>query len=78
MQRAVIWEVDEETGARSIVNIIEWPEDRLDLNKRRLMRLVKENCYDATEHHLMIIQKGRESAEDVTIYERTIGRNAAN
>ena len=35
-QRAIIWENN--AGFRSVADIVEWPEDRLDLNKRRLMR----------------------------------------
>ena len=38
-QRAIVFEV--ENGAWSVVDIFEWAEDRLDLNKRRLLRDVK-------------------------------------
>lgn len=47
-QRAIVFET-EEGGCRSVVDIVEWAEDRLDLNKRRLMKkLNRERSGDVT------------------------------
>lgn len=35
-QRAVVFETNGDY--RSVIDIVEWPEDRLDLNKRRLKK----------------------------------------
>ena len=65
-QRAVVFETED--GHRSVVDILEWPEDRLDLNKRRLRRHMQNHFSGAFD----IIIEQVDGPTTGTIYSRSI------
>ncbi len=66
-QRAIVWE--NEGGHRSVVDIIEWPEDRLDLNKRRLMRHIDRKF---SGHLTVLIEQVDGPRKGENLYERNV------
>ena len=70
-QRAVIMEIDEENGSRSVIDIIEWTTDRLELNKRRLVRFLRKN-HSAGKYEIHIYQLNNDTAKEEPIYKRSI------
>ena len=70
-QRAVIMEIDEENGSRSVIDIIEWTTDRLELNKRRLVRFLRKN-QSAGKYEIHIYQLNNDTAKEEPIYKRSI------